>query len=214
MLIGWLQARFNDPLKETQPEIEFIRWTESHSLIAFAGRHSIRAAGKLAGMGGKICIRTTDGEVFQRYGSEQKWKGPEKYGSEGFHSKYLDDWLSHALDNGLEKQRSAYDISSALMSPHGMRMWTIWNGSDEEFAKIDENYPSPPTSFSTGHDGVAPEDYEETNPYFAAYLVKQNWHPWRPELNGHGSKAGVKSNPAPDQIVSASSKSSPRRLFY
>ncbi|MBU0800844.1 MAG: hypothetical protein KKA05_07540 [Alphaproteobacteria bacterium] len=169
-----------DPLAETQPAIEWVKWVHNDSLAAFVGRSAptaYKSIAKVASLSGQLLIKTKDGDLYKFYcdSANPQWHGLINGEAKQFRSAYLDNVVDNALQRGLRQQPSAHEIFTSIMSPHSTRMFILWNGTDEQVARIDEDYPSAPAGFKDHH---SPADLAEKHPQFAAYLIRKGLGPF------------------------------------
>jgi hypothetical protein len=169
-----------DPLAETQPAIEWVKWVHNNSLAGFVARTAPTAhasIAKVASLSGQILVKTKDGDLYKSYcdSAHPQWRGIINGESKEFRSAYLDGVVNQALQRGLRQQPSAHEIFSSMMGPHSMRMHIIWNGTDEQFARLEDDYPCPPAGFRDVH---TPADLADNHPQFAAYLIRKGLGPF------------------------------------
>lgn len=165
----------NIPALKNPPKIEWIKCVEDYATTAFAASFSRTAAGRIAGY--DIIMKAEDGRFFtrQKWDKQPVWHTSENGNNKTYYAPALDKALKTALNQGLKTQPAAYTIFSQNMGVHSMRHFIAMNGTDEQFARVDEEYPMIPSGFTDYH---TPEDYDEKNPHFANFLRRKSYVPF------------------------------------
>lgn len=165
-----------DPLGESRPDIEWVRWIHSPSLLAFTAAVAPKALGKMRSVNGDFLIKTKDGQIYQRYSNKEdgKWSGSIDGEERSFHSAYLNGVVEDAMRRGLEKKTSADEIAKRYHN--GFR--GIMFAPDSIYDDFMRENPTPPTMFGFKGDYHVPEDYREEYPEFADFLVRKGYGPF------------------------------------